>query len=74
MEIKEKIERLRAALHKHNHNYYVLDAPTISDFDFDQMLQSLIELEKAYPVFYDSNSPTQRVGGGVTENFKTIRQ
>ena len=73
MEIKEKIERLRAALHKHNHNYYVLDAPTISDFDFDQMLQSLIELEKAYPVFYDSNSPTQRVGGGVTENFKTIR-
>ena len=63
MEIKEKIERLRAALHKHNHNYYVLDAPTISDFDFDQMLQSLIELEKAYPVFYDSNSPTQRVGG-----------
>ena len=73
MEIKEKIERLRAALHEHNHNYYVLDAPTVSDFDFDKMLQSLIELEKAYPVFYDSNSPTQRVGGGVTKNFKTIR-
>ena len=73
MEIKEKIERLRADLHKHNHNYYVLDAPTIRDFEFDQMLQSLIELEKAYPEFYDSNSPTQRVGGGVTENFKTIR-
>ena len=72
MEIKYKIEQLRAALHEHNYNYYLLDAPTISDFEFDQMLKSLVEFENAYPDFYDPNSPTQRVGGGVTKNFKTL--
>ncbi|RPG57842.1 MAG: NAD-dependent DNA ligase LigA [Flavobacteriales bacterium TMED235] len=73
MEIKAKIEQLRAALHEHNYNYYLLDAPTISDFEFDQMLMSLVALEKAHPNFYDSNSPTQRVGGGVTKNFITLK-
>ncbi|MFL2587701.1 MAG: NAD-dependent DNA ligase LigA, partial [Flavobacteriaceae bacterium] len=73
MEIKDKIEQLRAALHEHNYNYYLLDAPSISDFEFDQMLKSLLALEKAYPSFYDPNSPTQRVGGGVTKNFKTLK-
>ena len=73
MEIKDKIEQLRAALHEHNYNYYLLDAPSISDFEFDQMLKSLLTLEKAYPRFYDPNSPTQRVGGGVTKNFKTLK-
>jgi DNA ligase (NAD+) len=72
-EIKDKIERLRVALHEHNYNYYLLDAPSISDFEFDQMLKSLLALEKAYPNFYDPNSPTQRVGGGVTKNFKTLK-
>ena len=72
MEIKYKIEQLRAALHEHNYNYYLLDAPTISDFEFDQMLKSLVAFENAYPDFYDPNSPTQRVGGGVTKNFKTL--
>ena len=73
MEIKDRIEQLRAALHEHNYNYYLLDAPSISDFEFDQMLKSLLALEKAYPSFYDPNSPTQRVGGGVTKNFKTLK-
>ena len=73
MEIKDKIEQLRSALHEHNYNYYILDAPSISDFEFDKMLKSLLVLEKAHPNFYDPNSPTQRVGGGVTKNFKTLK-
>ena len=71
MEIKEKISELRASLHEHNYLYYIKDAPVISDFEFDQMLNSLLELEREYPEFFDSNSPTKRVGGGVTKNFKT---
>lgn len=71
MEIKEKISELRASLHEHNYLYYIKDAPVISDFEFDQMLNSLLELEREYPEFFDANSPTQRVGGGVTKNFKT---
>lgn len=71
MEVKEKIDQLRVSLHEHNYNYYILDTPTISDFEFDQMLQSLFVLEKKYPEFYDPNSPTLRVGGGVTKNFKS---
>lgn len=46
MEVKEKIDQLRVSLHEHNYNYYILDTPTISDFEFDQMLQSLLVLEK----------------------------
>jgi DNA ligase (NAD+) len=71
MEIKEKIKQLREALHEHNYLYYILDAPKITDFEFDQMLKALQDLERKYPEFFDPNSPTQRVGGGVTKNFKT---
>ena len=71
MDAKEKIKQLREALHEHNYLYYILDAPKISDFEFDQMLSSLQELERQYPELFDPNSPTQRVGGGVTKNFKT---
>ena len=71
MEVKEKIKQLREALHEHNYLYYILDAPKISDFEFDQMLSSLQELERQYPELFDPNSPTHRVGGGVTKNFKT---
>jgi DNA ligase (NAD+) len=71
MEIKEKIKQLREALHEHNYLYYILDAPKITDFEFDQMLKALQDLELKYPEFFDPNSPTQRVGGGVTKNFKT---
>ena len=71
MEIKEKIKQLREALHEHNYLYYILDAPKITDFEFDQMLKALKDLELKYPEFFVPNSPTQRVGGGVTKNFKT---
>ncbi len=71
MDDQEKIKQLREALHEQNYLYYILDAPKISDFEFDQMLSSLQELERQYPELFDPNSPTQRVGGGVTKNFKT---
>ncbi|MDV7392855.1 NAD-dependent DNA ligase LigA, partial [Arthrospira platensis SPKY1] len=69
---KDTILTLRAELEMHNHNYYVLDTPTISDFEFDQLLRRLQELEHAHPEFFDENSPTQRVGGAVTKNFETV--
>ncbi|MDA9571890.1 NAD-dependent DNA ligase LigA [Flavobacteriaceae bacterium] len=70
--VVEKIESLRKALHEHNHRYYIIDQPTISDYEFDQLLKELQQLEKEYPEYNDSNSPTQRVGGGVTKSFETI--
>ena len=72
MSDKALIIQLREELHQHNHNYYVLDRPTISDFDFDMKLKQLQVLESQYPEMYDPNSPTLRVGGAVTKNFKTI--
>ena len=72
MSIKDKIESLRKELQEHNHNYYVLDNPTISDYDFDMRLKELQELEAQHPEFYDLNSPSLRVGGAVTKNFDTI--
>ncbi len=72
MTIKETIEALREELRKHNYDYYVLDHATISDYEFDKKLKELQELEAKHPEFFDSNSPTQRVGGEVTKNFETI--
>ena len=72
MTVKEQIEFLRLELHKHNYNYYVLDNPTISDYEFDSKLNQLKKIEDLYPEFYDSNSPTVRVGGEITKNFKTV--
>lgn len=72
MNIKQQIEALRAQLRAHNYQYYVLDQPSISDFDFDMLLKQLQELEVQHPEFYDPNSPTVRVGGEVTKNFKTV--
>ncbi|MAO09550.1 MAG: DNA ligase (NAD(+)) LigA [Flavobacteriaceae bacterium] len=72
MNTEQQINQLREELRKHNYNYYVLDNPTISDFDFDQKLKQLQELEEANPKFYDANSPTLRVGGQVTKNFETV--
>ena len=71
--IPQKIEDLRKELHQHNFNYYSLDQPTISDFDFDLKLKELQELEQKHPEFYDANSPTMRVGGDVTKNFPTVQ-
>jgi DNA ligase (NAD+) len=72
MEIQNTIQKLREELNQHNYNYYVLDKPTISDFEFDQKLKQLQELENKHPEFFDENSPTQRVGGTITKNFETV--
>lgn len=68
----ETIQSLREELNQHNYNYYVLDKPTISDFEFDTKLKQLQELETKHPELYDENSPTVRVGGAVTKNFETV--
>ena len=70
--ILEKIQTLREELNQHNYNYYVLDTPSISDYEFDQKLKALQELEKQYPQYNDPNSPSVRVGGQITKNFPTV--
>lgn len=73
MTIEERIQRLRKELHQYNYQYYILDEPTISDFEFDQKLRQLQDLEREHPQFADANSPTQRVGGGITKSFPTVQ-
>lgn len=72
MDIQQQILKLRDELNEHNYNYYVLDQPTISDYDFDLKLKELQALEDAHPEFADEHSPTQRVGGAITKNFETV--
>ena len=71
-EAKKRIQSLSEELQEHNYNYYVLASPTISDRDYDQTLEDLAELEKAYPQFASPDSPTQRVGGEPVEGFETV--
>ena len=73
MSTQEEIEQLRQLLHQHNYNYYVLNQPTISDFEFDQMMRKLQDLEMFFPQFYDPNSPTQRVGSDINQSFKQVK-
>jgi len=68
----ERIKELTEQLNRHNYNYYVLDNPTISDFEFDTLLEELISLEKEYPDFMQPDSPSQRVGGEITKQFATV--
>lgn len=72
MDIQQTIQSLREELNLHNNQYYVLDTPTISDYEFDLKLKQLQDLEVKHPEFYDENSPTQRVGGSITKNFQTV--
>ncbi|MFI5219806.1 MAG: NAD-dependent DNA ligase LigA, partial [Bacteroidia bacterium] len=72
-EAKKKIEKLSKEINQHNHNYYVLSQPVISDYDFDMLLNELIELEKKFPELAIVDSPTQRVGGTITKEFKTVK-
>lgn len=72
MLVQDQIQALREELNRHNYNYYVLDNPTISDFEFDTKLKQLQELEAIHPEFFDENSPSQRVGGAITKNFETV--
>ncbi len=72
MDVQGVIIKLREELNQHNYNYYVLDKPVISDYEFDIKLKELQDLEDKHPEYFDENSPTQRVGGAVTKNFKTV--
>ena len=71
-EVKQHIIQLRATLEKHNHAYYNLNNPTISDFEFDKLLKELQMLEDQFPQFADPNSPTQRVGSDRNEEFVQV--
>lgn len=71
-EAKQRIDRLREEINRHNHNYYVLNSPEISDKDFDMLLKELEALEKEYPEFSDPLSPTQRVGSDLTKGFEHV--
>jgi DNA ligase (NAD+) len=72
MDVQNTIQKLRNELNQHNYDYYVLDTSIISDFEFDLKLKELQELENKYPEYFDESSPTQRVGGTITKNFKTV--
>lgn len=71
-EARQRIAELSEELERHNYNYYILANPTISDYEFDMKLEELSRLEKKFPQFLLSTSPTQRVGGGVTKEFKSV--
>ncbi len=70
--IREEIETLRKQLHQYNYEYHALDAPTISDVEYDQLFQKLQTLEQEHPEFFDPNSPTQKVGGVIAQGFNKI--
>lgn len=72
-EARERIQKLSEELEEHNHKYYVLASPSISDLEFDRMMEELIQLEKEHPEFLSPESPSQRVGGTVTKEFQTVK-
>ena len=72
MTTKEYVEQLRSELHRHNHNYYVLNAPEITDFEFDRLMRELQELEVLHPEYYDPMSPTMRVGSDLSNEFVQV--
>ena len=72
MDAQQQINLLRKELHDHNYRYYILDDPIISDYEFDMKLKELQALETSHPEYFDETSPTMRVGGAVTKNFRTI--
>lgn len=70
---KQRIDYLRETLHRHNHNYYVLNSPEISDREFDMLMKELEELESRHPELYDANSPTRRVGSDISKGFEQTK-
>ncbi len=70
---EQRIKELREIINRHNHNYYVLNAPTVSDQEFDALLRELQELERDYPQYQDPLSPTQRVGSDISKGFTQVR-
>ena len=71
-EARVRIEKLRKELNDHNHKYYVLSQPSISDFEYDLLMQELITLENKYPELYNENSPSQRIGDDTRKEFEQI--
>lgn len=71
-DVKAKIDELRKRIENHNQAYYVEDAPTVPDHEYDEMMQALVALEQAYPEYDDANSPTKRVGGAVLSIFEKV--
>ncbi len=72
MDELKRIQQLREELNEHNYNYYVLSAPTITDYEFDQLMTELQDLERIHPEAFDSNSPTQRVGSDISKEFQQV--
>jgi DNA ligase (NAD+) len=72
-EARQRIAALSEELERHNYNYYILAKPTISDYEFDMKLEELARLEHEFPEFLSPSSPTQRVGGGITKEFKSVK-
>ena len=72
MDDQQRIEQLRRELHEHNYRYYVQNQPSISDYDFDQLMHELQQLEASHPELYDPNSPTQRVGSDLQSEFRQV--
>lgn len=72
MDAKKEIYELSKEIEKHNYNYYVMDNPEISDYDYDMLMRRLIQLEEEYPMYKEENSPTKRVGGSVLEGFSQV--
>lgn len=73
MSVKDQIEKLRNDLHQHNYNYYILNHPSISDKQFDDLLKELQVLEEQHPEFSDPNSPTQRIGSDISNKFNQVK-
>ena len=71
-DVQKEIEALKQQIREHNHRYYVLNDPTVSDFEYDQLLKNLEQLEKEHPNFITPDSPTQRVGGEPTKAFPAV--
>jgi len=71
-EVKKRINQLRKDIEQHNHNYYKLNQPVISDFEFDMLMSDLLALESKFPKFADPNSPTQRVGNDISREFQQV--
>ncbi|MCX6223883.1 MAG: NAD-dependent DNA ligase LigA, partial [Bacteroidia bacterium] len=67
--VYQRIEFLKSELNAHNYRYYVISEPSVSDFDYDRLMQELIDLEREYPQFADSLSPTQRIGDDRNQEF-----
>ena len=69
----DRIETLRKLIRQYNHEYHVLDNPSVSDQEYDRCMQELIQLEQDFPEYFDANSPTQQVGGAVLDKFVKVK-